>query len=111
MTGSKTMGGHCPTCNLGWWLNPPVKIHGAEMHRCVECKAVYSTEMLTAKEMLSALKECAGRLRYDGDLCHDIGDMTRAKASWAAMDMALAAIAKAEGRNPPDSLRVDGSEK
>src|SRR5689334_13575797 len=49
-----------------------------------------------APDMLAALKECAIRCRYDGDLCHDIGDMTRAKASWRAALLAEAAIAKAE---------------
>lgn len=31
----------CPGCRSGWGLFPPVKIHGADEHRCIECKRVY----------------------------------------------------------------------
>lgn len=49
-------------------------------------------------DMLTALRECASRLRYDGDSHHDRADITRRDASWEAMEVAEAAIAKAEGR-------------
>lgn len=49
----------CPTCQLGWWLNPPVKCNGSNHYRCVECKAVYSGEMLAAPDMLEALRAFA----------------------------------------------------
>lgn len=48
-------------------------------------------------DMLAALKECVNRCRYDGDLHDDHGDETRRDASWEAMRMAEAAIAKADG--------------
>jgi hypothetical protein len=47
-------------------------------------------------DMLIALRECASRLRYDGDSHHERDDITRRDASWEAMEMAEAAIAKAE---------------
>lgn len=47
---------------------------------------------------LTALRECASRLRYDGDSHHDRGDYTRRDASWAAMDLAKDAITKIEAR-------------
>jgi hypothetical protein len=50
-----------------------------------------------APEMYEALKECVGRLRYDGDGHHDRGDETRAQASWDAMVRAEAALSRAEG--------------
>ena len=40
----------------------------------------------------SALKECASRCRYDGDLFHDQGNIARRDASWKAADMAEAAL-------------------
>ena len=47
---------HCPTCNLNWSLNPPMKCDGSNHFRCIECKAVYSGEMLAASDMSAALK-------------------------------------------------------
>jgi hypothetical protein len=50
------------------------------------------------REMLAALRECANRLRYDGDLLHQQGLVERRDAAWAAMAMAEAAIAKANSQ-------------
>lgn len=46
----------CPTCNLSWWFNPPVQCDGSNYFRCIECKAVYSGEMLSALDILAALR-------------------------------------------------------
>jgi hypothetical protein len=40
----------------------------------------------------SALKECASRCRYDGDLFHDQGNIARRDASWKAANMAEDAL-------------------
>lgn len=48
----------CPTCQMGWWLNPPAKCDGSNHFRCIGCKAIYSGEMLAASDMLAALKTC-----------------------------------------------------
>jgi hypothetical protein len=40
----------------------------------------------------AALKECANRCRYDGDLFHDQGNIIRRDASWMAADMAAEAL-------------------
>ncbi len=45
-------------------------------------------------DILAALKECASRCRYDGDLWHDHGDEVRASASWEAADMAQAVLTR-----------------
>lgn len=79
----------CPTCTMNWWLNPPVKISGANQFRCVECKAVYSAEMLAAPDMLEALytaKACLERLDQTeksktayGDICAAIAKATASR--------------------------------
>lgn len=40
----------------------------------------------------SVLRECANRLRYDGDLFHDQGNEMRRDASWRAQELAEAAL-------------------
>jgi hypothetical protein len=42
--------------------------------------------------LVSALKECAIRLRYDGDLFRDQGNEMRRDASWKAQEMAEAVL-------------------
>lgn len=49
---------NCPTCSMAWGLNPPAKCDGGNYYRCIDCKAVYSSEMLAAHDMLDALKQC-----------------------------------------------------
>lgn len=96
---------HCPTCRMGWWLNKPVKQHNSETHICVNCKAIYTTQMLAAPNMLAALESLQPILkeihaRWDTD-------MKAGKLLIALMDPKLnyradvtaihAAIAKARG--------------
>lgn len=47
--------------------------------------------------MLFALRECASRLRYDGDHHSDLGLESRRDASWEAMRLAESALAMATG--------------
>ena len=66
---------------------------------CPHCHAtVLSTSQPDA--MREALKECAIRCRYDGDLFHDQGNEMRRDASWRAADMANAALAAAPAVPP-----------
>jgi hypothetical protein len=74
----------CPTCNIDWSLNPPVKCHGSNHFRCIECKAVYSGEMLAVPEMLAALENMLVAEGY--------------QAQEEAEQIARAAIAKATGQ-------------
>lgn len=50
-----------------------------------------------APELLVACTEAASRLHYSGDLFHDQGNETRAKADWAAAEICRAAVCKATG--------------
>lgn len=46
----------CPTCNLGWGVNPPVRCADGNRFLCVECKAIYTGEMLAASDLLTQLQ-------------------------------------------------------
>lgn len=81
----------CPTCQLGWWLNPPVTCDGSNHFRCVECKAVYSGEMLAAPDMLEALRKAEAAMSI-------IPPRTMKRHYLATIEATRAAIAKAEGR-------------
>ena len=56
----------------------------------------------------AALRECASRCRYDGDLFSDQGNELRRDASWKASSMAEAAI-DLLGAQPASPLRVTGA--
>jgi hypothetical protein len=58
------------------------------------------------REMLAALRECANRLKYDADLLHQQGLESRRDAAWAAMEMAEAAIERANSQMSRDSLET-----
>lgn len=51
-----------------------------------------------AEAMRDACAEAASRLHYSGDLFHDQGNESRAKADWAASEACAAAILKSEVR-------------
>jgi hypothetical protein len=66
------------------WGNPEAALANARL-------------IAAAPAMLAALRECAIRLRYDGDLFDNQQNELRRDASWRAMDLAKEAIAKATG--------------
>ena len=85
----------CPTCNLNWWLNAPVKCGSANRFRCIECKAVYSGEMLAAPDMLAALKIAREYVaRVDGTMAFTDAANRVTKPD---LDLIDRAIAKATG--------------
>src|SRR3990167_11212470 len=62
----------CPTCQLNWTPNPPVKSHGLHSHFiCIECKAVYTASMIAAPDMLAAL---AASIKWIDAATADEGD-------------------------------------
>lgn len=79
----------------------------AEVPRCARCGSVGDTYVLcagcgtpapgTAVPVQAALRECASRCRYDGDLFHDQGNEMRRDASWKAAEMAAEALARCDG--------------
>lgn len=102
----------CPTCFLNWEINAPVKISGQNAYCCVNCKAVYSGEMLAARAMLAALRETtAEAIRHRKDIIdaraagfHNINDEKFRQAYDqeiahfdALIDRANAAISQATG--------------
>lgn len=51
--------------------------------------------------LVKALRKCASRCRYDGDLFHDQGNIQRRDASWKAGDEAEAILASVGNAKDP----------
>lgn len=100
-------GAHCPTCRMSWDSYPPVKCDGSNHYRCINCKAVYSGEMLAAGDLKAfaervLIYQVEGReqyivLKFDGCECEFEADSPDGVALLKIEAARRAAISKATG--------------
>lgn len=101
----------CPTCGGYWWLNPPIKMHGTKKFLCINCKAIYTEEMLAALDMLTALKNVQKLIAEAAMTGFNYKDGDWPERLFASQHVTDTAIRRAEGRQLRSLSDVDGDDR